>query len=62
VHALFIHAVMAPGALERICAAGVRGIVTTDSVPREPDARVRVVSIAPLFVRALRDSRSIARG
>jgi ribose-phosphate pyrophosphokinase len=62
VHALFIHAVMAPGALERICAAGVRGIVTTDSVPGEPDARVQVVSIAPLFVRALRDSRSIARG
>ena len=62
VHALFIHAVMAPGALERICAAGVRGIVTTDSVPAAPDARIQVVSIAPLFVRALRDSRPTARG
>ncbi|OGA72261.1 MAG: hypothetical protein A3G81_16040 [Betaproteobacteria bacterium RIFCSPLOWO2_12_FULL_65_14] len=62
VNALFIHAVMAPGALERICAAGVRGIVTTDSVPAAPDARIQVVSIAPLFVRALRDSRPTARG
>lgn len=62
VHALFIHAVMAPGALERICAAGVRSIVTTDSVPGAPDARLQVVSIAPLFVRALPDSRPTARG
>lgn len=62
VHALFIHAVMAPGALERICAAGVRGIVTTDSVPRAPDERIQVVSVAPLFVSALRDSRPTARG
>ena len=54
VHALFIHAVMAPGALERICAAGVRSIVTTDSVPGAPDARLQVVSIAPLFAKALR--------
>ena len=54
VHALFIHAVMAPGALERICAAGVRGIVTTDSVPGAPDGRIKVVSIAPLFARMLR--------
>ncbi len=54
VHALFIHAVMAPGALERICAGGVRGIVTTDSVPGAPDGRIRVVSIAPLFAKMLR--------
>ncbi len=62
VHALFIHAVMAPGALERICGAGVRSIVTTDSVPGAPDARVRVISVVPLFVSALRDSRPTARG
>ena len=54
VHALFIHAVMAPGALERISAAGVRSVVTTDSVPGAPDARLQVVSIAPLFAKALR--------
>lgn len=62
VHALFIHAVMAPGALERMLEAGVRSIVTTDSVLAAPDARMQVVSIAPLFVRALRDSRPTARG
>ena len=53
VHALFIHAVMAPGALERICAASVRTIMTTDSVRIAPDPRVRVVPIAPLLARAL---------
>jgi ribose-phosphate pyrophosphokinase len=53
VHALFIHAVMAPGALERICAAGVRTIMTTDSVCSAPDPRVRVVPIAPLLAQTL---------
>ena len=53
VHALFIHAVMAAGALDDICAASVRRIVTTDSVPRHPDPRVEVVSIAPLLAHAL---------
>ena len=53
VHALFIHAVMAPGALERICAASVRTIMTTDSVRIAPDPRVRVVPIAPLLAQAL---------
>lgn len=51
--ALFVHAVLAPGALERIAAAGVGRIVTTDSVPGPPDARLQVVSVAPLFARAL---------
>ena len=54
VHALFIHAVMAPGALERMCAASVQRIVTTDSVRSTPDPRLRVVSIAPLLARTLR--------
>ncbi len=53
VHALFIHAVMAPGALERICAASVRTIVTTDSVRMASDPRVRVVPIAPLVAQTL---------
>lgn len=53
VHALFVHAVMAPGALERICAASVRTVMTTDSVPIAPDPRVRVVPIAPLLAQAL---------
>ena len=53
VHALFIHSVMAPGALERIGAASVRRIVTTDSVPAAADPRVEVVPVAPLLARAL---------
>ena len=53
VHALFIHAVMAAGALEDMCDASVRRIITTDSVHRDPDARVEVVAIAPLLARTL---------
>jgi ribose-phosphate pyrophosphokinase len=54
VHAMFVHAVMAPGALERIRAAGVRSIVTTDSVRALAEPGVEVVSTAPLFARAMR--------
>jgi ribose-phosphate pyrophosphokinase len=53
IHALFVHAVMAPGALERICAASVRRIVTTDSIRTSRDPRVQVVPIAPLLARTL---------
>lgn len=53
VHALFIHAVMAPGALERICAGPLRHIVTSDSVPGSADARLRLVSVAPVFAQTL---------
>jgi len=62
VHAMFVHAVMAPGALERIRAAGVRSIVTTDSVRVVAEPGVEVVSCAPLLVRALADIRPTARG
>ena len=54
IHALFVHAVMAPGALERISAGPVRRIITTDSVPGAPDTRVQVVPIAPLLARTVR--------
>jgi len=62
VHAFFVHAVMARGALERMRAAGVRDIVTTDSVGPVALAGVEVVPTAPLFVSALADSRPTARG
>jgi len=52
VHALFVHAVMAPGALERIRAASVGRILTTDSVPGAAPTIERV-SIAPLLARTL---------
>ena len=53
VHALFIHAVMAPGAMQRLCASRLQRIVTTDSVPSVLDPRVQVVSIAPLLAHAV---------
>jgi ribose-phosphate pyrophosphokinase len=53
VHALFIHAVMAAGALDEICAGSVRRIVTTDSVRSHADPRLEVISIAPLLARTL---------
>jgi len=53
IHALFIHAVMAAGALERIGARSVRRIITTDSVPSAPHPRLEVISIAPLLARCL---------
>jgi ribose-phosphate pyrophosphokinase len=54
VHAFFVHAVMAPGALERVRAAGVHRILTTDSVRPVTEPGVEVVPIAPLFAAALR--------
>jgi len=54
IHAHFVHAVMAPGALERICAGPLRRILTTDSVPNALDARVQVVPIAPLLASSIR--------
>jgi ribose-phosphate pyrophosphokinase len=62
VHALFIHAVMASGALERMREAGVRGILTTDSVGPLAAPGIEVVPTAPLFVRALADGRSTGQG
>ena len=62
VHAAFVHAVMAPGALERMRKAGVRSIVTTDSTGSLTAPGVEVLPTAPLFVRALRDSRPSGPG
>jgi len=53
VHALFVHAIMAPGALERIKTAGVRRVAATDSVPWVRDPRVEIVPIAGLLANAL---------
>ena len=54
IHAFFVHAVMAPGALERVRAAGVRRILTTDSVRPVTEPGVEGVPVAPLFAAALR--------
>lgn len=61
VHALFVHAAMAPGALERIAAAGVRRIATTDSVPSARDHRLEIVPTASLLARVLTELAGEAR-
>lgn len=53
VHALFVHAVIATGALARIHDAGVRRMLTTDTVRTIDDPRVEVVSVAPLLAQAI---------
>jgi len=56
VHAFFVHAVMAPGAFERIKKAGVRLAGATDSVPREGKTPrgLKIVSADALLARAVR--------
>ncbi len=62
VHAFFVHAVMAPGALERLRAAGVQRIVTTDSTGPVAWRGVEVLSTAALFAAAVRPSAAPAEG
>lgn len=52
-HAVFVHAVMAPGALERIVSAGVQRIAASDSVGPLRDPRIQVLPTAPLLARCL---------
>jgi ribose-phosphate pyrophosphokinase len=53
-HAVFTHAVMAPGAAERLVAARFSKVLTTDSIPVSPGPWLEVVPIAPLLARAVR--------
>jgi ribose-phosphate pyrophosphokinase len=57
VHAFFVHAVMAPGALERIKRARVRLLGTTDSIAGS-EAQATMVSVAPLLARAIAADQS----
>src|SRR6516165_12479141 len=54
VHAVFTHAVMAPGAVDRLFAARFRKVLTTDSIPVSVDSWLEVVPIAPLLARTAR--------
>jgi ribose-phosphate pyrophosphokinase len=54
IHGLFVHAVLAPGALERISAGPLRRIITTDSVPGALDPCIQIVPIASILARAVR--------
>jgi ribose-phosphate pyrophosphokinase len=54
VHAIFTHAVMAPGAMDRLFAARFAKVLTTDSIPVSADPWLEVVPIAPLLARTAR--------
>jgi ribose-phosphate pyrophosphokinase len=54
IHAIFTHAVMAPGAVDRIFSARFGKLLTSDSVPLNCEQWLEVVPIAPLLARAVR--------
>jgi ribose-phosphate pyrophosphokinase len=54
VHAIFTHAVMAPGAMERLFAAQFGKVLTSDSIPVAADPRLEVLPVAPLLARTIR--------
>jgi ribose-phosphate pyrophosphokinase len=54
VHAIFTHAVMAPGAVDRLFAAQFGRVLTSDSIPVSADPWLEVVPIAPLLARTVR--------
>jgi len=54
VHAVVTHAVMAEGAWERLSAAPLKHLATTDSIPVTPRQRLEIVPIAPLLARTIR--------
>jgi ribose-phosphate pyrophosphokinase len=54
VHAIFTHAVVAPGAVERLFAAQLGRVLTSDSLPVAADRWLEVVPVAPLLARAVR--------
>jgi hypothetical protein len=54
VHAICTHAVMAPGAAERLVAAQFGKVLTTDSIPVTADPWLEVVPITPLLDRTAR--------
>ena len=54
VHAVFTHAVMAPGAVDRLFAARFGRVLTSDSIPVSADPWLEVVPVAPLLARTVR--------
>jgi ribose-phosphate pyrophosphokinase len=61
VHAAFTHAVMAPGALERLLAAPLGRLLTSDSVPVPSHPRLEVQGIAGLLARTVQALRDPSR-
>jgi ribose-phosphate pyrophosphokinase len=54
VRAIFTHAVMAPGAVDRLFAARFASVLTSDSIPVAPHPWLEVVPIVPLLARTVR--------
>jgi ribose-phosphate pyrophosphokinase len=54
VHSIVTHAVMAPGAVERLVAARFGKMLTTDSIPVSADPWSEIVRIGPLLARMAR--------
>jgi ribose-phosphate pyrophosphokinase len=54
VHAIFTHAVMAPGAIERLLAAPLTRLATSDSIPLARQSRLENVRTAPLLASTVR--------
>jgi len=54
VHAVFTHAVMAPGASDRLLAAQFGRVLTTDSIPVSANSWWEVVPIGPFLARTVR--------
>ena len=54
VYGIFTHAVMAPGAEERLCSANFTKLLTSDSVPTSATSWLEVIPIAPLLARTVR--------
>jgi ribose-phosphate pyrophosphokinase len=55
IHAVFTHAIMANGALERLSTAPLDKLVTSDSVPLTLQTRLKVISTAALLAAAIRE-------
>jgi ribose-phosphate pyrophosphokinase len=54
VHGIFTHAVIAPGAEERLIAAHFSHLLTSDSIPIISTPWLDVISIAPLLAKSIR--------
>jgi ribose-phosphate pyrophosphokinase len=59
IDAIFTHAVMAPGAADRLREARFRRILTTDSVRVSNGAGLEVITIAPLLARTIAELTGI---
>jgi ribose-phosphate pyrophosphokinase len=52
-HAIFTHAVMAPGTEDRLSTAGFGKVLTTDSIPISPTSWLEVIPVTPLLAQAV---------